>query len=123
MVVLVALLRAPTVNPAPAIEEVAAAWVNPTTFGTTTCAGPEDTTSAIALPAAACVPALGVCARTDPAGMLLLDAVVTGPTVRPAAAIADVAADCVSPTTLGTVRCVVGVAGTISIAARFQRSV
>ena len=41
------------------IVVVAAAWVVFTTPGTETSAGPEETTSATALPAATWVPALG----------------------------------------------------------------
>ena len=36
---------------------------------------------------------------------MVLDAVVTVPTVRPAVVIADVAAACVRPTTFGTATC------------------
>jgi len=49
----------PTVNPAFVIEVVAAACVRPTTFGTATCGGPDETTSATALPVATCVAAAG----------------------------------------------------------------
>ena len=55
-----------------------------------------------ALPAATDVPAAGLSLMTDPAGTVALDAVVTVPTVRPAAVIALVAAACVRPTTFGT---------------------
>jgi hypothetical protein len=43
---------------------------------------------------------------TSPEATLLLDCVVTVPTVRPAPVIAVVAAACVSPATLGTLTCV-----------------
>ena len=51
------------------------------------------------------MPAAGVWLITDPAGTVVLDAVVTVPTVRPAPVIAVVAAACVRPTTLGTATC------------------
>ena len=40
---------------------------------------------------------------TNPAATVVLDAVVTAPTVNPAPVIAEVAAACVWPTTLGAV--------------------
>src|SRR2546427_9708576 len=52
-----AVVTAPTMRFAPVIAVVAAACVRPTTFGTATCGGPDDTTSATALPVATCVPA------------------------------------------------------------------
>src|SRR6185503_7219318 len=104
-VVLDAVVTAPTVNPAFAIAVVAAACVRPTTLGTATCGNPVDTTIATALPVTTCVPALGVWLITDPAGTVVLDAVVTAPTVNPAPVIAVVAAACVRPTTLGTATC------------------
>jgi hypothetical protein len=36
-VALLAIVTVPTVKPAPVIDEVAAVWVSPTTFGTATC--------------------------------------------------------------------------------------
>src|SRR6187399_2043647 len=104
-VVLDAVVTAPTVKPAFAIAVVAAACVRPTTLGTATCGSPVDTTSATALPVVTCVPPVGVWLITDPAGTVVLDAVVTAPTVKPAFAIAVVAAACVRPTTLGTATC------------------
>src|SRR3954465_12077516 len=98
-------LPSPSDRPAPAIALVAAASVRPTTFGTTTCATPEETTSATALPVFTCVPATGVWLITDPDGTVVLDAVVIAPTVRPAFAIAALAAVCVRPVTLGTATC------------------
>ena len=84
---------------------VAAACVSPTTFGTATCGGPDETTSATALPVVACAPAAGVWLITDPDGTVVLDVVVTTPTVSPALVIAVVAAACVSQTTFGTATC------------------
>src|SRR6185436_6695725 len=94
-VVLDAVVTAPTVRPAPVIALLAAAWVRPTTFGVATCGGPDETTSATALPATTCVPAVGFWLITDPDATVVLDAVVTPPSVRPALVIALVAAACV----------------------------
>ena len=120
-VVLEAVVTAPTVRLAPVIALVAAACVRPATFGVATCGNPDDTTSATALPAAACAPATGVWLITDPAGTVVLDVVVTAPTVSPVFVIAVVAAACVRPATFGTVTGG-SVEVRISIAARFQRS-
>jgi len=81
---------------------VAAACVCPTTLGTATGAGPEETTKFTAEPGATGVPAPGFSLMTLPAGTLLLEAVVTVPSTKPAFWIAVVAAACVCPTTLGT---------------------
>jgi hypothetical protein len=81
---------------------VAATCVNPTTFGTLTGAGPDDTTRVTPLPAATDVPAAGLSLMTDPIGTVPLAAVLTAPTVSPAAVMALVAATCVNPTTFGT---------------------
>ena len=95
----------PTVRPAVVIAEDAATCVRPTTFGTATCGGPDETTSATALPTFTCVAAVGFWLITDPDGTVLLEAVVTVPTVRPAVVIAEDAAVCVRPTTFGTATC------------------
>src|SRR5262245_31810909 len=58
-VVLDVFVTAPTTRPAFVIAVDAAACVSPTTFGTATCGGPDDTTSATALPVAIWVPAVG----------------------------------------------------------------
>ena len=58
-VALDAVVIAPTVKPAVVIAAVAAACVSATTLGTATSGGPDDTTSATALPVTACVPAVG----------------------------------------------------------------
>src|SRR6185503_337525 len=100
-----AVVTAPTVRPAPVIALLAAACVRPTTFGVATCGGPDETTSATALPVTTCVPAVGVWLMTEPAGTVELDAVVTAPTVRPAPVIALLAAACVRPTTFGVATC------------------
>ena len=51
------------------------------------------------------MPAAGFWLITDPAGTVVLDAVVTAPSVRPALVIAVVAAACVWPTTFGVATC------------------
>src|SRR6185436_13004269 len=83
-VVLAAVLTVPTVRPALPSAVVAAAWVWFTTFGTATDDGPDDTTRATALPGATSVPAAGFSLMTEPAGTVVLAAVLTVPTVRPA---------------------------------------
>src|SRR6185295_11854917 len=104
-VVLDAVVTVPTVRPAVVIADVAAACVRATTFGTATCGGPDETTCATALPTFTCVAAVGFSLMPHPDGTVVLDAVVTVPTVRPAVVIADVAAVCVRPTTFGTATC------------------
>src|SRR6267142_2416721 len=94
-----AVVIAPTVRPADVIAAVAAACVRVTTLGTATSGGPDDTTSATALPATTCVPAAGFWLTIEPAGTVLLDAVVIAPTVKPADVIAAVAAAWVRVTT------------------------
>src|SRR3954452_4787314 len=75
------------------------------TFGTATCGRPEETTSATAMPVATCVPATGDSLITEPAGTVVLEAVVTVQTTRFALVIAVVAAAWVRPTTFGTATC------------------
>src|SRR6185503_13201457 len=104
-VVLDAVVTVPRARPALAINVVAAPWVWPTRFGAATCGGPDETTIDTALLTATCVPAAGFWLITDPAGTVVLDAVVTVPSVSPAPAIADVAAACVWPTTFGVATC------------------
>ena len=58
-VVLEAVVTVPTVNPAVVIALVAAVCVSETTSGTATIGGPDDTTSATALPTTTWVPAVG----------------------------------------------------------------
>src|ERR671936_695860 len=94
-VVLDALVTAPSVRFAFVMAVVAAACVRLTTFGTATSGGPDETTSATALPAAACAPAAGFCLITDPLGTVVLDSLVIAPTARPAFVISVVAAACV----------------------------
>src|SRR5881227_2415806 len=101
-VLLDCIVTAPTVRPAPVMALVAAACVWPTTFGTAICAGPLETTRLTAEPLATLVPAGGLSLMTLPAATVLLDCIVTAPTVRPAPVMALVAAACVWPTTFGT---------------------
>jgi hypothetical protein len=65
-------------------------------------AGPVDTTSATAEPAATLVPAAGFWLITLPAGTVALDCCETAPTTSPAPVIAVVAAACVRLLTFGT---------------------
>src|SRR6186997_3430604 len=104
-VVLVAVVTVPTKRPALVFAVVAAACVRPTTLGTATCGRPEETTRETALPTLTWVPLSGDWLMTDPAGTVVLVAVVTVPATRPAFVIAVVAAACVRPTTLGTATC------------------
>src|SRR5262249_52054261 len=104
-VVLDCVVTVPSVRFAPVIAVDAAVCVRPTTFGTATCGGPEETTSATALLMTTCVPAVGFWLITDPAGTVVLDCVVTVPSVRFAPVIAVDAAVCVRPTTFGTATC------------------
>src|SRR6185436_12773545 len=94
-VALDAVVIVPTVKPAPVIAAVAAACVRFRMLGTATRGGPVETTKATALPAALCVPAVGLWLMTEPAATVALDAVVIVPTVKPAPVIAAVAAACV----------------------------
>jgi hypothetical protein len=98
-VVLDAVVTVPNVRPAEVIAVVAAACVEPTTFGTDT---PLETTSATALPPFTDVPAVGLSLITLPTATVVLAAVVTVPSVRPAEVIDVVAAAWVDPTTFGT---------------------
>jgi hypothetical protein len=51
--VLEACVIVPTTSPAFVIAVVAAVCVSPTTFGTATCGGPDDTTRSTSLPTTA----------------------------------------------------------------------
>src|SRR5205823_14859759 len=104
-VLLDCIVTAPTVRTAPVMALVAAACVWPTTFGTAICAGPLETTRLTAEPLATLVPAVGLSLMTLPAATVLLDCIVTAPTVRPAPVMALAAAACVWPTTFGTATC------------------
>src|SRR3954471_4230320 len=104
-VVLDAVVIAPTVRSAPVMAALAAACVCPTTFGTATCGKPDEMTSATALPIVTCVPAAGDSLITEPAGTVVLDAVVIAPTVNSEPTMAALAAACVCPTTFGTATC------------------
>jgi hypothetical protein len=98
-VVLDAVVTVPNVRPAEVIAVVAAACVEPTTFGTDT---PLETTRATPLPVLTEVPAVGLSLITLPTATVVLDAVVIVPTINPALVMAVEAAVCVLPTTFGT---------------------
>src|SRR5215813_13604697 len=104
-VVLDCCVTVPTTRPALVIAVDAAVCVRPTTFGTATCGGPDDTTRFTELPTVACVPDTGDWLITEPAGTVVLDCCVSVPTARFAVVIAAVAAVCVRPTTFGTATC------------------
>jgi hypothetical protein len=97
-VLLEADVTVPSTRPAPVMADVAAACVCPTTPGTAT---PVEITRLTADPPLTDVPADGLSLITLPIGTVLLDALLVV-TVRPAPVMADVAAACVCPTTLGT---------------------
>jgi hypothetical protein len=101
-VLLDAVATVPTTKPAPLIAVEAAACVSPTTFGTATLAGPVETTRFTAEPTFTLVPAVGLSLITLPFATVLLAALVTVPTTKPAPVMAVEAAACVSPTTFGT---------------------
>jgi hypothetical protein len=100
-----AVVTVPTTSVAVVMADVAAACVDPTTFGTATFAGPDDKTKLTADPVLTCVPAAGLSLITLPEGTMLDDAVVTVPTTSVAVVMAEVAAACVDPTTFGTATC------------------
>jgi hypothetical protein len=102
---LLAVVTVPTTSPAPVMAVVAADWVSPATLGTATCAGPAETTRLTADPEFTLVPALGLSLMTIPDATVELLAEVTVPTTSPAPVMAVVAADWVSPATLGTATC------------------
>src|SRR5262249_60183354 len=101
-VVLDCCVIVPTTSPAFVIAVDAAVCVRPTTFGTATCGGPDETTRSTVLPRLACVAAAGFWLITRPAATVVLDCCVTVPTTRSAVVIAVDAAVCVRPTTFGT---------------------
>src|SRR3954471_3402765 len=80
-VVLVAVGIVPTVSDAPVIAVLAAVCVRPATLGTATCGRPLETNRLTALPVLPCMPAAGDWLITDPAGTVVLVAVVIVPTV------------------------------------------
>jgi hypothetical protein len=91
-VLLDSMVTVPTTRPAPMIAVVAAAWVFPTTLGTVAPAGPDDTMRFTAEPLATEAPPAGLWLMTVPEATVLLDSVVTVPTMRPAPVIAVAAA-------------------------------
>src|SRR5437773_1178062 len=73
------------------------------TFGTTTGAGPEETTKFTGEPFATVVPPVGVWAITRPAETVSLATFAISPIPRLLASIALCAAPWAAPTTLGTI--------------------
>src|SRR3954467_13319033 len=104
-VVLDAVVTVPSTSCAVVGAVVAAACANPTTAGVLTCGRPDETVSAIALPTTTSAFAAGFWLMTDPAGTVMLDAVVIVPSTSCAVVSAVVAAACVSPTTFGALTC------------------
>src|SRR5258706_436878 len=102
IVMLDAVVTAPTARFVFVIAVVAAACVMLTTLGTARSGGPDETMRATALPMATCVPAVGLWLMTDPAGIVVLDALLIAPTNRLAFVIAVMAPVCVMLTTSGT---------------------
>src|SRR6185312_3622970 len=91
-VVLVAVVTVPTTRPAFVIAVVAAVCVRATTLGTATCGTPVESTSTPALPTATWLAVIGDWLLPDAARIVVLVAVVTVPTTRPAFVTAVVAA-------------------------------
>ena len=92
----------PTVSPALLSAVAAPLWARPTTLGTTTGAGPDDTTRSTAEPGATDAPAAGFWRMTVPAGTVVLACRVIDPTVSPALLSAVAAMLWLKPTTFGT---------------------
>src|SRR5215470_1154518 len=100
-----AVVTVPTASPDVVIAVDAAAWVRFTTSGTATYGRPDETTRATVEPITTSAPADGFSEMMLPAGTVVLDAVVTVPTVSPAVVSAVLPAACVIPTTFGTLTC------------------
>src|SRR3954447_14048941 len=66
------------------------------------CGRPDEITRATALPTTTSAPAAGVWVITDPAGTVMLEAVLIAPTLRPMLVSASVAVACVWFVTSGT---------------------
>src|SRR3954453_7968512 len=99
------VLIAPTVRPMLVSALDAVAWLLFVTSGTATCGRPEEITRATALPTTTSAPAAGFWLITEPAGTVMLDAVVTVPRTSCAPVIAADAASCIRPTTPGALTC------------------
>src|SRR3954471_2796891 len=104
-VMLDAVVMVPTTSCAVVIALDAAPCVKPTTAGALTCGRPDETVSAIALPTTTSALAAGFWLMTDPAGTVMLGAVVIVPTTSCAVVIVVVAAAWVNPTTFGALTC------------------
>src|SRR3954453_671821 len=99
------VLIAPTVRPMLVRALDALAWGRLVTSGTATCGRPEEITSATALPTTTSAPAAGFWLITEPAGTVMLDAVLMAPTVRPMLVSAVDAVACGLSVTSGTATC------------------
>src|SRR3954469_2132960 len=104
-VMLDAVLMAPTVRPMLVSALDAVACGLSVTSGTATCGRPEEITSATALPTTTSAAAAGFWLITEPAGTVMLDAVLMGPTVRPMLVSAVEAVACGLLVTSGTATC------------------
>src|SRR5207237_3987394 len=98
-------VAAPAVRVAGVLARAAAACTWSATVGRAGGAGPLETTRLTAEPLATIVPAVGLSLMTLPEAAVLLDCIVTVPTVRPAPVMALVAAACIWPTTFVTATC------------------
>ena len=93
-----------TFRPLLASSTEAESWLWPTTAGTVTRRGPEETNSVTALSLSIWVPVGGTVRVAMPAGMLS-DASRLTLTLKPSACSFLRACDCVRPSTLGTIAC------------------
>src|SRR3954471_13772090 len=99
------VLIAPTVQPMLVSALDALACGLSVTSGTATCGRPEGTTSATALPTTTSAPAAWFGLLAEPAGTVILDAVLIAPTVRPMLVSALEALACAWLVTSGTATC------------------
>src|SRR5215217_4242462 len=99
------VLIAPTVRPMLVSALDALACDLFVTSGTATCGRPDEITSATALPTTTSAPAAGFWLITEPAGTVMLDAVLIAPTVRPMLVSALDAFACGWLVTSGTATC------------------
>ena len=92
----------PKTKPTPVRDVVATACVSPTTLGTNTVTGPDETTTFTAVLGATESPAAGFCEMIVSFAIVEEACVITVPNTRPTPVRDDVATTCVSPTTFGT---------------------
>src|SRR5437660_9363602 len=93
----------PTVRPPASTTIWADVFVSPTTLGTATDAGPEETPRVTVEFLATVVPATGVWLITSPTGTMSLATVVIRPRLRSLAWIVASAIVCDEPTTFGMI--------------------